>query len=341
MDVKRIVIARTDKIGDLVLSIPSFYMLRKMYPEADITVLVRKYNYEIVKNLPYVNRVLKIDDYRKEELKLKMKYLKPDVFVALYTDEFVGDLAKASKARIKVGPLSKWHSFLTYNKGVFQKRSHSVKNEAQYNLDLVRKLDPKRFDEVFEINTGIYYEEKHRKAAQIFIEENKISGKLLAVNPFMGGSAKNISDEQYIELLKCIFQEIPDINIVLTCHISEDERAQKIADAVGNKKLFVFSNGGDLLNLAAIIDRADVYFGGSTGPTHIAGSLKKKVVGLYPAKKTQSTTRWGVFGNDGNMEYVVPDEGNSIEDYGHKEFDSYVEGHKQRIVRLINKALES
>ena len=65
-------------------------------------------------------RVLKIDDYRKEELKLKMKYLKPDVFVALYTDEFVGELAKASKARIKVGPLSKWHSFLTYNKGVFR-----------------------------------------------------------------------------------------------------------------------------------------------------------------------------------------------------------------------------
>ena len=41
MDVKRIVIARTDKIGDLVLSIPSFFMLRKMYPQADISILVR------------------------------------------------------------------------------------------------------------------------------------------------------------------------------------------------------------------------------------------------------------------------------------------------------------
>ena len=341
MDVKRIVIARTDKIGDLVLSIPSFFMLRKMYPEADISILVRKYNYEIVKNLPYINRVLKIDDYRKEELKLKMKYLKPDVFIALYTDKFVGELAKASGAKIKVGPLSKWHSLLTYNKGVFQKRSLSVKNEAEYNLDLVKKLDNKRYRKVFEINTDIYYEEKHKKAAEIFIEENKIVGNILVINPFMGGSAKNISDEQYVDLIKSVFEEISGINIVLSCHISEDERAQKIAQAVSNEKLFVFANGGDLLNLAAIIDMADVYFGGSTGPTHIAGSLKKKVVGLYPAKKTQSTTRWGVFGNDGNVEYVVPDEGSKKEDYGHKYFDSYVDGHNMRIIRLIKKVLKA
>ncbi|MGL5950215.1 MAG: glycosyltransferase family 9 protein, partial [Cetobacterium sp.] len=57
---QRILISRTDKIGDLVLSIPSFYMIRKMYPEAEITVLVRNYNYEIVKNLPYIDRVVKI-----------------------------------------------------------------------------------------------------------------------------------------------------------------------------------------------------------------------------------------------------------------------------------------
>ena len=55
MEIKKIIVSRTDKIGDLVLSIPSFYMLRKMYPEAEITVLVRNYNYDIVKNLPYIS----------------------------------------------------------------------------------------------------------------------------------------------------------------------------------------------------------------------------------------------------------------------------------------------
>ena len=55
----KIIVSRTDKIGDLILSIPSFFMAKKMYPEAEIILLVRNYNYEIVKNLPFVDRVYK------------------------------------------------------------------------------------------------------------------------------------------------------------------------------------------------------------------------------------------------------------------------------------------
>ena len=30
MDIKRVIVSRTDKIGDLILSIPSFFMIKKM-----------------------------------------------------------------------------------------------------------------------------------------------------------------------------------------------------------------------------------------------------------------------------------------------------------------------
>ncbi len=336
-DIKRIIISRTDKIGDLVLSIPSFFMVKKMYPSAEITVLVRKYNYEIVKNLPYIDRVVKIDDYRRVELIEKIKYFKADVFIALYNDEFVMQLAKASGARVKIGPLSKIKSFFIYNKGVLQKRSKSIKNEAEYNLDLVKKLDSKRFDDLFELNTEIYYEEKHRKAVEIFLKEKKIKSPILVINPFMGGSAKNLSDEQYIELIKSILEKIKKLDIVLTCHISEDERGDKILAGVDNERLHLYANGGDLLNLAAMIDRADVYFGGSTGPTHIAGSLKKSIVAVYPNKKTQAPLRWGVFGHK-DVTYIVPDR-DKKENYKHKFFDSYTDETRVEIVSAIEKKL--
>ena len=334
MDIKRIIVSRTDKIGDLVLSIPSFFMLRKMYPKAEIVVLVRKYNYEIVENLPYVDRVLKIDDYRQKELLEKIKHFKADVFIALYNDTFVAKLAKASKAKWRVGPLSKMNSFFTYNKGVWQKRSKSVKNEADYNLDLIKKLDPKTFEERYEINTEIFLGEKHKKAVRIFLAENNIEDQVLVVNPFMGGSAKNITDDQYIELLKKVKTEKPELNIVISCHISEEERGQKLVDGIESEKVYLFANGGDLLNLAALIERADVYLGGSTGPTHIAGSMKRRIVALYPNKKTQHPTRWGVYGWT-DVDYVIPDENNSSEDYSHKDFDSYSEEHQRRLVDLI------
>ena len=337
----KIIISRTDKIGDLILSIPSFFMAKKMYPEAEIILLVRNYNYEIVKNLPFVDRVYKIDDFRQEELLEKIKYFNADIFVALYNDSYISKLAKASGAKKRIGPISKFSSFFAFNQGVYQKRSKSIKNEADYNLDLIRKIDTEKFDKNFEIETKIYLENSHREVAKRFFAENNIGEKTLVVNPFMGGSAKNITDDEYVFLLQKIYDRVKGLDIIITCHISEEERGQEIINKIAREKVYLFANGGSLLNLAGIIEKGKVYFGGSTGPTHIAGSLQKTIVAIYPNKKTQSPTRWGVYNNP-NVSYVVPDrtERKVKEDYSHKYFDSYDETIEKEILDLLEEKLK-
>lgn len=338
MEIKRILVARTDKIGDLVLSIPSFFMLKKMYPNAELIVLVRGYNADIVRNLSYIDRVIKIDGFTKDELLEKIAYFKADVFIALYNDSYIASLAKASKAKIKIGPISKLSSFFTYNKGIRQQRSKSIKNEAEYNLDLVAKLDKERYDEIFELNTKIELSEENRNVANLYFSENNINGKVLVVNPFMGGSAKNITDEQYINILKKVKQETPNLNIIITCHISDEERAEKLRLALAQENIFVFANGASILNTAAIIERANVYFGGSTGPTHIAGALRKKIVAIYPNKKTQSPTRWGIYGNI-NVRYIIPDENRPKENYKNLYFDDFNSEYEDKVVNALVEAL--
>ena len=41
MEIKRILVSRTDKIGDLILSIPSFFMIKKMYPNTELVAILR------------------------------------------------------------------------------------------------------------------------------------------------------------------------------------------------------------------------------------------------------------------------------------------------------------
>ena len=335
---KRIIIARTDKIGDLILSIPTFFMVRKMYPEAEITLLVRNYNYNIVKNLPYINRVVQIDNYRQKELLEKIRYFNADVFIALYVDNFVMELAKASKAKVRIGPLSKIKSFFTFNKGVLQKRSKSIKHEAEYNLDLIKKLDKKKFEERFEINTQIFLDKNNIEAAEKFFKDNNIGKKVLVVNPFMGGSAKNITDSQYADIIRRVRDYDNDIEVIITAHISDEERGLNLLEKIDREKVYLFANGGELLNIGAVINKAKVYFGGSTGPTHIAGSLQKSIVALYPKKPSQSPVRWGIYGND-DVTYIIPDE-KSKENYKHKEFDSYTKEIEDTLVQEIIKRLE-
>ena len=83
MEIKNIIVSRTDKIGDLVLSIPSFFMVKKMYPSAKLTVLVRNYNYDVVKSLSYIDEVIKIDDYSVNELEKIVKQVGAEIFIAL------------------------------------------------------------------------------------------------------------------------------------------------------------------------------------------------------------------------------------------------------------------
>ena len=108
---------------------------------------------------------------------------------------------------------------------------------------------------------------------------------------------------------------------------------------IGKDKIFTFSNGASILNTASIIDRADAYFGASTGPTHIAGALGKKIVAIYPHKKTQSPTRWGILGNS-NVKYIIPDENNPNEDYKNPYFDNFTEEMEDRVVKAILEALK-
>lgn len=338
MEINKIIISRTDKIGDLVLSIPSFYMVKKMYPESELTILVRNYNYDVVKNLPYVDRVIKIDDYEDKELEREIREIGADIFISLFSDKKVARLARKSKAAYRIGPYSKLSSYFSYNKGIKQRRSKSIKNEAEYNLDLVRKLNEELFDRKFEINTNLYYEEIHGKFADEYLNREGIINKYILIHPFSGGSAKNIRDEQYVDLIKYIMKKFNYMNLVLSGAEQDRERLLKMVESTGLSRVKAFINSGSLLKLAAVIDRAEVFIGTSTGPTHIAGSLKKKIIGIYPIKATQSPTRWGVFGNDDNVRYILP-EGEVEEDYSIKDFTSWGQKDIEKILAYIEEYL--
>ena len=55
---KNILIVRTDRIGDVVLSLPLAAILRKHFPGVRISFLVRDYTAPLIKNNKFVDEVL-------------------------------------------------------------------------------------------------------------------------------------------------------------------------------------------------------------------------------------------------------------------------------------------
>lgn len=197
--VQTIIIARTDKIGDFVVSIPSYATARAMYPEAKIVALVSKFNRIIAENVACIDECVCIDDYQSMgELGAKLRSYHPDVFVALVSNNTISKLAVKSGAQRRIGPRSKLWSFLHYNDGLRQHRSLCMKSEAAYNLDLIRHIDPQLFDQTGIRFARIQYGQEDMAPVDAYLEQHMIapSGFVL-VNPFTGGSGANLALDQY------------------------------------------------------------------------------------------------------------------------------------------------
>lgn len=332
MTPKSIAISRTDKIGDLILSIPSILMTRILYPDAYIILLVNSYNYQIVRYLDIVNEIIKIDEVEEKEVIKRLQLNQTDIFIALYTDSTIGRIAKKSGAKKRVAPLSKLHSYLAYNYGIKQSRSESIKNEAEYNLDLIMSLNKAEFKDRYMIDKKIIYSDINRKNIEEFLIKADIIGDFIIISPFTGGSCKNLSIDEYTQLINKISANLKNsVKIVIAA--SQDNK--QYLNSFDQRKVTIFINDNDILNLAALIDKSSLFIGGSTGTTHIAGNLRKRCVAIYPAKPTQSKTRWGLFGNDQNTLYIVPDEIKKDDDYTNNLFQNITEEDINRYAKLI------
>ena len=55
---KNILIVRTDRIGDVVLSLPLAGFIKKHYPDCKVSFLIRNYTKELTDDHPYIDEVL-------------------------------------------------------------------------------------------------------------------------------------------------------------------------------------------------------------------------------------------------------------------------------------------
>src|SRR3989338_8984390 len=64
---KRILVTRTDRIGDLVLTTPVFQALREKFPNAYLACLTFLENRQIVEGNPYLNEIILYDKLGSEK----------------------------------------------------------------------------------------------------------------------------------------------------------------------------------------------------------------------------------------------------------------------------------
>jgi heptosyltransferase I len=295
---KHILIARTDKVGDLLLSLPTFQALKKAFPETRLTALVSPYAKEIVQNHPAVDAV---ELFEKGEgfwgLSKRLKALRPDVFIALYPRPQQVLAAWMAGIPTRIGTAYRWYSFLLTDK-VKVHRSVCDRHEVEYNLDLMKPLGivPKAGKIEFRLT------ESERSFARDLLKEKGIKpkGHYVVVHPGHKGSALNWKPERYGQVVAQLCRR-KGLRVVMTGAADETNLiSQVMAHLSGlgpDLRPILLIGECTLRQLAAVYEGADCFLSGSTGTMHLAAAVGTPTVALFCPIHQTTPVRWGPWGN--------------------------------------------
>ncbi|MBI5326169.1 MAG: glycosyltransferase family 9 protein [Ignavibacteriae bacterium] len=285
---QKICVIRTDRIGDMILTLPMCKALKENCPGSQINLIAKRYVEPLVENDLFTDKVLYIDDY---EGGIKDILGNNKFDAAFFPRPRFNECLSAfiNKIPLRVGTAYRYYSML-FNHKVYDHRKTAEFHEAEYNTRLV--------ESVFGINIKTELvkpyinPDSYKYANDIMIRNGVCNKNYIIIHPGSGGSAYNWKPENFGKAGKKL-HEITGLNIIITgiqkeygiCEIVK----QQIKNSVNLCGQF------DLRQMISLISDAKLLIANSTGVLHIASALGIPVLGLYPNSAHLSAKRWGPY----------------------------------------------
>ena len=291
-DIKRILIVRTDRLGDVVLTLPILPSLRRCFPDAYIAMLLKRYTGEIVEGNPYVNELLWYDDENGVVPFWKMcrvlRERKFDAAVVVYPRPRLAWLMACSRIPLRIGTGYRYYSFL-FNRRVFEHRRDAKRHEVEYNLNLLKELGCTSTAAI-EFFIDIPEEAESKVDTLLRNAGAERNCQVIVIHPGSGGSAREWPAEHFGLLAAHLSRD--GAFVVVTGTYAEEREVDAVVLAAGGKALPLVGKL-NVKELAALLRRASLVIANSTGPLHIAAAVAAPVLGLYPQHTPMSVKRWG------------------------------------------------
>lgn len=302
----KILVIRNDKLGDFMLAWPALSLLKNQYPDSKITVLIPSYTKPIAEICPWIDNIITDDTHKgtvTDALYLAklIKQFDFDASISLYSEMRTAFALWLTHISKRYGPATKLAQ-LFLNEKLTQNRSLSLKPEYEYNVDLVRHFISSRGDTAVSIQRPPYLQfdlQEITELRQAYTNEHNIdtNRKLIFIHAGSGGSAINLTLQQFAELAKLVTKS-NKVHFVLTAGPGELDTARKLSGLLNNIDHSLYHSTKGLVHFSKFICICDLFVSGSTGPLHIAGTLNIATAAFYPARRSATPLRWKTLNNN-------------------------------------------
>jgi len=298
----RLLICRTDSIGDVILTLPLCGLIKSINPQIEIYFLGKQYTRAVVEACKSVDEFIDVDELFQKSAAQQLetvKQLKLDAVIHVFPRKRIAKLMYQSGVPFRVGVSGRMYNLLYCNKIVRMSRKRSEKHEAILNLDLLRGLGYQH--QVENSQVPAYYrlepQEELPERLKSLLSSNKFN---LILHPKSKGSAREWGLENFGKLIALLPSD--EFQIIITGTKAE---AELMSDWLSGLPAHIINGCGsmNLKQFISFIATADGLIAASTGPLHIAAALGKVALGIYPPIKPMHPGRWAPLGK--NAGYLV------------------------------------
>jgi len=294
-DPKKIVISRTDSIGDVALTLPLAGILKEKFPNVKIIFLGNTYTKPIIECCQNIDEIWDWNDLQKLNSTEQINWLKAqniDSFIHVFPRKELARLAKKAGIKNRIGTSHRLFHLTTCNCRPGFTRKNSDLHESQLNVKLLSPFGIKKDFDLAELFNYSSFQKTLILPDFLsnFIENGK---KNIIFHPKSKGSAPEWSLENYIELA----QNLDSLKVNIYFTGTEKEGLLFRNQLPKQENIIDLSGKMTLSELISFIAACDILLAASTGPLHLAGLSGINTIGLFAPQKPIHAGRWKPLGN--------------------------------------------
>lgn len=279
--IKKILLIRLRRIGDIIMTTPALSVLREVFPKAHLTYVVEKPYQELVAGNPNLDEILILPKNQSTNnfLRILRQIRKEnyDIVLDFHGGPRASLMTIFSKANLKIGYKIKYRNFI-YDIIISRSGKNGPIHSVENHMNLVRalgipinaipplSLPPPTADEVERVGK--------------FIQENRLAeSKTVILHISAGNEFRDWGIENLVGLTRLLSQE-PEVRIVLI-GTEEDREAEKVLLKESSGALTSLVGRLNLRELRELISSSSLFVGPDSGPMHIAASTPTPIVAYF------------------------------------------------------------
>jgi len=296
---KRILVIRTDRIGDVVLSTPVIKNLRDNFPQSFMAMMVSPYTKDIVEGNPYLDEVIVYDKDKKHKsvfstlrFARSLKKYRFDLAIILHPTNRAHIISWLAGIPRRLGYVKKM-GFLNTDR--FEEKKYlGEKHELEYNLDLLRYLGIEPQDKTLFVPI-------HKEAEgkiDLFLQKHGIKNNdFIVIHPGASCPSKIWSPQNFAKVCDALVKR-NNSRILIVTDKKDAGLGEEVAQNMAHKPVLALGEFS-LSELAAVLKRACLVISNDSGPVHIAVAAGTPVISIFGRKQPGlSPKRWGPVGKN-------------------------------------------